>query len=132
MAGGAPLSPETHEFVRTVMGCPILQAYGLTETCANTTAMDIHDNSTGAVGPPNQGVHIKLVNWEEGNYRCRNRMRILRTYLAAYNTALGLDNSSYKLLAEFCMILFLLYYRVTDQPRPRGEVVVGAASVSEG
>ena len=68
-AGGAPLSPETHEFVRTVMGCPILQAYGLTETCANTTAMDIHDNSTGAVGPPNQGVHIKLVNWEEGNYR---------------------------------------------------------------
>ena len=45
------------------------QAYGLTETCANTTAMDIHDNSTGAVGPPNQGVHIKLVNWEEGNYR---------------------------------------------------------------
>ena len=49
-AGGAPLSPETHEFVRTVMGCPILQAYGLTETCANTTAMDIHDNSTGAVG----------------------------------------------------------------------------------
>ena len=52
--------------------------------------MDIYDNSTGAVGPPNQGVHIKLINWEEGNYR------------------------------------------VTDQPRPRGEVVVGAASVSEG
>ena len=72
--GGAPLSPETHEFVRTVMGCPILQAYGLTETCANTTAMDIHDNSTGAVGPPNQGVHIKLVNWEEGNYRCGFQM----------------------------------------------------------
>ena len=27
------------------------------------------DNSTGRVGPPLQGVQVKLIDWEEGNYR---------------------------------------------------------------
>lgn len=32
--GGAPLAPDTHEFVRTCLCCPLLQGYGLTETAA--------------------------------------------------------------------------------------------------
>ncbi len=27
------------------------------------------DNSTGRVGPPLQGVQVKLIDWDEGNYR---------------------------------------------------------------
>ena len=25
LAGGAPLSPESHDFLRTAMGCPLMQ-----------------------------------------------------------------------------------------------------------
>ena len=52
--------------------------------------MHFEEHSTGTVGPPVQGVNIKLVNWEEGNYR------------------------------------------VTDKPRPRGEILVGGENVTAG
>ena len=29
--------------------------------------------STGKVGPPNQGAQIKLINWEEGNYKVTDK-----------------------------------------------------------
>ena len=89
-SGGAPLSPESHEFIRTCMCCPILQGYGLTETTACATMMTLDENSTGCVGPPVQGVNIRLENWEEGNYR------------------------------------------VTDKPRPRGEVLIGGKNITAG
>jgi len=90
LAGGAPLSPESHAFIRTCMGCPLLQGYGLTETAACATIMCFEEHSTGRVGPPVQGLNIQLENWEEGNYR------------------------------------------VTDQPRPRGEIIIGGENVTAG
>ena len=89
--GGAPLSPECHNFIRVCLGSKVLQGYGLTETSACATLMELDDDNTvGLVGPPNQGMQIKLVNWEEGNYR------------------------------------------VTDKPRPRGEIIIGGSSVADG
>jgi len=88
--GGAPLSPESHTFIKTCMGCPLLQGYGLTETAACATIMQYEENSVGRVGPPVQGINIRLENWEEGNYR------------------------------------------VTDLPRPRGEVVIGGGNITAG
>jgi len=88
--GGAPLSPESHEFIRTCMGCPLLQGYGLTETAACATIMAFEENSVGRVGPPVQGINIRLENWEEGNYR------------------------------------------VTDKPRPRGEIIIGGENITAG
>ena len=35
--------------------------------------MSCKENSVGKVGPPVQGVQIKLVNWEEGNYRVSDK-----------------------------------------------------------
>ena len=29
LAGGAPLSPESHDFLRTAMGCPLMQVGGV-------------------------------------------------------------------------------------------------------
>lgn len=68
LSGGAPLSPDTHDFVRCALGLPLVQGYGLTESCACGTIMDSDDWSLGAAGPPLQGVKIQLINWEEGNY----------------------------------------------------------------
>jgi len=73
LSGGAPLSPATHDYLRTVLGAILLQGYGLTETSACGAIMHYEENSTGRVGPPVQGVHIRLVNWEEGNYRVTDK-----------------------------------------------------------
>ncbi len=52
--------------------------------------MEAEDLSTGTVGRPMTGLEVKLVDWEEGNYR------------------------------------------VTDQPRPRGEVWLSGESIAKG
>ena len=68
VAGGAPLAPKSHEFVRTVLGVNLSLGYGLTETIATATVGDPHDTRTGLVGPPLVGVDLKLVSWPEGGY----------------------------------------------------------------
>jgi len=73
LTGGAPLSPETHDYIRTCMGVPVLQGYGLTETSACATLMQLTEYSSGRVGPPVQGINIRLENWEEGNYRVTDK-----------------------------------------------------------
>ena len=47
--------------------------YGLTESCACGTIMDSDDWSTGAAGPPLQGVQVQLINWDEGNYTVNDK-----------------------------------------------------------
>lgn len=47
LSGGAPLAPETHKALKNALCCPVLQGYGLTETCAGTTVMDADDDSLG-------------------------------------------------------------------------------------
>lgn len=37
VSGGAPLNPKTQEFIRLSLSCPVIQGYGLTETCAAGT-----------------------------------------------------------------------------------------------
>lgn len=66
--GSAPLSPETHSFIRAALGCMVLQGYGLTESCAAATCMEASDSSTGGVGCPVAGAYVKLEDWEEGGY----------------------------------------------------------------
>ncbi|XP_026314422.1 long-chain-fatty-acid--CoA ligase 4 [Hyposmocoma kahamanoa] len=73
IAGGAPLSPDTHTQIRVCLCCDVVAGYGLTETTSSATVMDPHDRSTGRVGAPCTGTDIKLVNWEEGNYRVSNK-----------------------------------------------------------
>ncbi|XP_040580497.1 long-chain-fatty-acid--CoA ligase 4 [Lepeophtheirus salmonis] len=72
IGGGAPLSPEVHDFLETVLCVKISQGYGLTESCGGITLCHYDDYHVGEVGYPLPGAYIKLVNWEEGGYKVNN------------------------------------------------------------
>jgi len=69
LSGGAPLAADTHSLTRTCLSMPVMQGYGLTETTACATVTSQRDRTTARAGAPLMNVDIKLVNWEEGNYR---------------------------------------------------------------
>ena len=49
-SGGAPLSPEVHDFFRAILSVPILQGYGMTENGASTTITSLTgDHATNGV-----------------------------------------------------------------------------------
>lgn len=73
LCGGAPLSPETHELITTCLCSTVLQGYALTETTSCATVMDLCDRSLGRVGNPTTVVDIRLVDWDEGNYRVTDK-----------------------------------------------------------
>merc|ERR1712038_642104 len=52
ITGGAPLSPETHDFIRVCLGLTLVQGYSLTETTCTGTCMMDGDKTTGRVGAP--------------------------------------------------------------------------------
>jgi long-chain acyl-CoA synthetase len=65
ICGSAPLAPETQEFF-LMLGIPVLQAYGLTETTALCTLDDPRvPVEPGHVGPAITGVEMKLAENDE-------------------------------------------------------------------
>ncbi|XP_034637459.1 long-chain-fatty-acid--CoA ligase 4 isoform X1 [Trachemys scripta elegans] len=73
LSGGAPLSPQTQRFMNICFCCPVGQGYGLTETCGAGTITEVSDYSTGRVGAPLICCEIKLRDWKEGGYTCRDK-----------------------------------------------------------
>lgn len=59
VSGGAPIDPE---LVRSfgLMGFPLIQGYGLSESSPVLTACTLRDNLIGSVGRPIPGVRIKI------------------------------------------------------------------------
>jgi long-chain acyl-CoA synthetase len=70
VSGAAPLSPSTHEFLTICFCCPVVQGYGLTETCSASTVQDasIYQVNTGNVGYPLKCNQIKLVDVPDLGY----------------------------------------------------------------
>jgi long-subunit acyl-CoA synthetase (AMP-forming) len=68
ISGSAPLSLDTQRFVQTCFNCPLRQGYGLTETCSAGTVGAYSDNGWSA-GRVLTCCKLKLLDWEEGNYR---------------------------------------------------------------
>jgi long-chain acyl-CoA synthetase len=65
ICGSAPLAPETQEFF-LMLGIPVLQAYGLTETTAICTLDDPRiPVEPGYVGQPIPGIEMKIAEHEE-------------------------------------------------------------------
>ncbi|XP_050036528.2 long-chain-fatty-acid--CoA ligase 4-like [Dermacentor andersoni] len=73
VSGSAPLSIRTRRFARACLCCHVIEAYGLTETCAVATVNDIDDTSVGRVGAPIPGCYLRLVDWSEGSYRISDK-----------------------------------------------------------
>jgi len=68
LSGGAPISRETHEFLRVCFGCPVIQGYGLTESCGLATLLDMDDYHYERVGAPVRSMEIKLVDVPDMKY----------------------------------------------------------------
>jgi len=64
ICGSAPLNVETQLFF-LMLGLPVLQVYGLTETTAICTMDDPHDVIPGRVGPAISGIEMKLGDNDE-------------------------------------------------------------------
>ncbi len=59
ICGSAPLTEETQLFFM-MLGIPVLQVYGLTETTAICTMDEVHDYTPGRAGPAIPGIEMKL------------------------------------------------------------------------
>ena len=60
MCGSAPIAGEVMKFLRIVIGCPILEGYGLTETCGASFVTNAFDTGTEHIGGPLPGLEVKL------------------------------------------------------------------------
>jgi long-chain acyl-CoA synthetase len=64
ICGSAPLNVETQQFF-AMLGIPVLQVYGLTETTAICTMDDPHHVTSGRVGPAIEGIEMRLGESDE-------------------------------------------------------------------
>ena len=75
VTGAAPISDEVKNFLRVAFGCPVLEGYGLTETCAGATLTPPGAVSDGNVGLPIGCCELKLVDVAEMGYTCQDKPR---------------------------------------------------------
>jgi long-chain acyl-CoA synthetase len=64
ICGSAPLTPETQDYFR-ILGIPVLQVYGLTETTGICTTDDPANPVPGRVGPAIPGIEMRLADNDE-------------------------------------------------------------------
>lgn len=69
LTGGAPIAPHTEEFLKVCFCAPVVQGYGLTETCAGSF-ITLKDDPTmdGTVGPPLPLVNLCLESVPDMGY----------------------------------------------------------------
>jgi len=64
ICGSAPLTPETQDYF-SMLGIPVLQVYGLTETTGICTMDDPNNVAPGRVGPAIPGIEMRLGDNDE-------------------------------------------------------------------
>lgn len=64
ICGSAPLTPETQDYFR-MLGIPVLQVYGLTETTGICTMDDPNHVAPGRVGPAIPGIEMRISQNDE-------------------------------------------------------------------
>jgi malonyl-CoA/methylmalonyl-CoA synthetase len=65
VSGSAPLRTETHEAFKARTGHAILERYGMTETCMNSSNPLVGERRPGSVGPALPGIHIRVVDTDD-------------------------------------------------------------------
>ncbi|KAI9105288.1 hypothetical protein DFS34DRAFT_2823 [Phlyctochytrium arcticum] len=72
LSGGAPMPKETQKFMTSCV-CPVVQGYGMTETCAASVIQLPADAGVlGRVGPPTIAIEVMLVAVEDTRYAPTN------------------------------------------------------------
>ncbi len=71
ICGSAPLTPETQDYF-DMLGIPVLQVYGLTETTGICTMDDPNNAAPGRVGPAIPGIEMRLGDNDEIEVRGPN------------------------------------------------------------
>jgi malonyl-CoA/methylmalonyl-CoA synthetase len=64
VSGSAPLSVREHTTIEQLTGQRVIERYGLTETLINCSTRHDGDRRAGVVGPPLDGVELRLVDDE--------------------------------------------------------------------
>lgn len=72
LVGGSMCNRDVHEFGQACF-CRVIQAYGLTETCAIGTTQYPNETVSDQVGSVIECSEVRLVDWPEGNYRVRDK-----------------------------------------------------------
>lgn len=125
LAGGAPLSPDTHEQIKICLCTDLLQGYGLTETTSGATVMDSEYLFCLVT------FHQSQLSWWStiGNFMYIKIHFILHTVQDMSYGRVGAPTT-------MCDIRLCNWeeggYRVTNKPHPQGEVIIGGDSVSRG
>jgi len=121
LSGGALLSKEVQEFCQVCL-CPVMQAYGLTETCAGGTSQLPNQTETNIVGSVVPSCEIRLVDWTEGGYRNTDTPNPRgEIYIGGDNVAMGYYNLPDKTAEDFKTINGIRYFATGDI----GEMVNG-------
>jgi long-chain acyl-CoA synthetase len=74
LTGSAPLTTEVAEDLKIVLGVPIIEGYGMTETCAGLTVTSFYDLSNNSVGGVLTNSRVKLVDVPEMNYNSKTKL----------------------------------------------------------
>lgn len=72
ISGSAPLSAQTNDILKVVLKAPVIQAYGLTESCGGVTGSALGMSLSGTCGGPCPGVSVKLRDLPEMEYLTTN------------------------------------------------------------
>lgn len=68
ITGSAPIDGGVLKFLKVVFCCPIVEGYGMTETCAGSFTTHPNDPEIGHVGGPLQNVKVRLRDIPEMQY----------------------------------------------------------------
>jgi len=68
ITASAPLSNDVIEFIKVCFGCPVIEAYGLSESSGAVTVTDARDPISGTVGGPLKHCSIRLKDLPEMEY----------------------------------------------------------------
>lgn len=114
MCGGAILNKEVHEFAQVCL-CPVMQAYGLTETCAAAITQLPNATNSDEVGSVVECCEIRLVDWPEAGYRCTDKPHPRgEIYVGGNNITLGYYNLPEKTNEDYKYINGIKYFATGD------------------
>ncbi len=109
LSGGAMLSREVQEFVQVIF-CPVMQFFGLTETCGAGTSTLPNQTEANIVGSCIPSCELRLVDWEEGGYRNTDPNPRGEIYLGGENVSVGYYDMPEKTKEDYKVINGVKYF----------------------